>query len=374
MAFQVFQVFPENADLTPCKRVKFGIDPTFPRLHLGHLVPLRLAKKMMLEGHKLTIVLGTFTAQLGDPSGRDATRPILAESDVEANADSIFSQIKKILGKENFGTDHFDEIVPHKWVICRNGWLHNKMTLPTFMKQVAKFTLSHMTSRNAFQDRIANNQSIGMHELLVPICQGWDSVALQSEIEIGGQDQLFNFQVARHLQEANGQKPQACIMLPIINGTDGRKMSKSLGNCVFFDEDPNDIFGKVMSIPDAVMEEWFPLFVDFMVDDIHPMNKKKILALEIVNQLHGLQLAQSAQENCLKTVQNKELPSDIPTIPATPLLNAVVACCTISKTAARQRLKDGAVKVDGVKVFDEQLMLKPGQVVQCGRRDFVRIN
>jgi len=364
-----FQVFPENADLPPCKRVKFGIDPTFPRLHLGHLVPLRLAKKMMQEGHQLTIVLGTFTAQLGDPSGRDTTRPILAEDDVEANAESIFVQIKQILGNDNFGPES-----PGKWTICKNGWLHNQMTLPTFMKQVAKFTLSHMTSRNAFQDRIANQQSIGMHELLVPICQGWDSVALRSEIEIGGQDQLFNFQVARHLQEANGQKPQSCIMMPIINGTDGRKMSKSLDNCIFFDEDPNDVFGKVMSIPDAVMQEWFPLFVDFTVEDIHPMDKKKILAVEIVNQLHTLQVAQAAQEHFLKTVQNKELPPDIPTLPASSLLSAVVACCNISKTAARQRLKDGAVKVDGTKVFDEQLLLQSGQVVQCGRRDFVRIN
>lgn len=364
-----FQVFPENADLLPCKRVKFGIDPTFPRLHLGHLVPLRLAKKMMQDGHKLTIVLGTFTAQLGDPSGRDTTRPILGEAEVEANAESIFVQINKILGEDNFGPE-----APGKWTICKNGWLHNQMTLPTFMKQVANFTLSHMTSRNAFQDRIANQQSIGMHELLVPICQGWDSVALQSEIEIGGQDQLFNFQIARHLQEANGQKPQSCIMMPIINGTDGRKMSKSLGNCIFFDEHPNDVFGKVMSIPDAVMEEWIPLFVDFPVDGIHPMDKKKFLAVEIVKQLHTPQIALAAQEHFLKTVQNKELPPDIPTLPPSSLLNAVVTCCNISKTAARQRLKDGAVKVDGTKVFDEQLLLQPGQVVQCGRRDFARIN
>lgn len=366
-----FQVFPENADLSPFKRVKFGIDPTFPRLHLGHLVPLRLAKKMMLDGHHLTIVLGTFTAQLGDPSGRDSTRPILAEAEVEANAKSILSQIFNILGEENIA---LYENIPGKWTLCKNGWLHNQMTLPTFMKQVAKFTLSHMTSRNAFQDRIDNKQSIGMHELLVPICQGWDSVALKSEIEIGGQDQLFNFQIARQLQEANGQKPQSCIMMPIINGTDGRKMSKSLGNCIFFDDDPNDVFGKVMCISDAVMEEWFPLFVDFTVeDDVHPMDKKKILAVEIVKQLHTSDVAEAAQENFYKTVQNKELPTDISTLPASSLLNAVVACCNISKTAARQRLREGAVKVDGVKTFDEQFVLSAGQTVQCGRRDFARI-
>lgn len=371
-----FQIFPENADLTPCKRVKFGIDPTFPRLHLGHLVPLRLAKKMMQEGHQLTIVLGTFTAQLGDPSGRDTTRPILSQDEVESNAMSIFKQVHKILGENAFAGGECGQLsyAPEMWTLCKNGWLHNEMTLPAFMKQVANFTLTHMTSRNAFQERIANQQSIGMHELLVPICQGWDSVALQSEIEIGGQDQLFNFQIARHLQEANGQKPQSCIMLPIINGTDGRKMSKSLGNCIFFDEDPNDIFGKIMSIPDSVMEEWFPLFVDFAIPNAHPMDKKKILAVEIISQLHTLPIARLAQEHFRKTVQAKEVPPDMPTASARPLLEIVVLRCNISKTAARKRLKDGAIKIDGVKVFDEQLLLTTGQVVQCGRRDFVRID
>lgn len=362
-----FQVFPENADLSPCKRVKFGIDPTFPRLHLGHLVPLRLVKKMMNEGHHLTIVLGTFTAQLGDPSGRDTTRPILSAEEVEANADAIQIQIERILGP------NLSANIPGTWFLCKNGWLHNTMTLPTFMKQVANFTLAHMTSRNAFQDRIANQQSIGMHELLVPICQGWDSVVLETEIEVGGQDQLFNFQIARHLQEANGQKPQSCIMMPIINGTDGRKMSKSLGNCIFFDEHPNDIFGKVMSIPDIVMEEWLPLFVDFAIQEIHPMEKKKILAFEIVSQLSSKEIAQAAQEHFQQTVQNKEIPTDIPLIVAKTLLEAVMLCCKISKTAARQRLKEGAVKIAGIKMFDEKLALEPGQIIQCGRRDFVQV-
>ena len=370
----MFQTFPENADISPSKRVKFGIDPTFPRLHLGHLVPLRHVKEMMNLGHEITIVLGTFTAQLGDPSGRDTTRPILSEEEVGKNAEYIFVQIYKFLGEKNFSS--ISE--KGKWTLCKNNWLHNQMRLPQFMKLVSKFTLSYMTSRNAFQERIANNQSIGLHELLVPVCQGWDSVALNAEIEVGGQDQLFNFQVARQMQLDEGKKPQACIMMPIINGTDGRKMSKSLGNCIFLDEDPKDIFGKVMSIPDSVMEEWFPLFTSFTIDSTNdPMENKKKLAREIVTMLHSSEIAIEANQYFVDTIQNKELPEDIPEIQASTLLDAVLKIDKISKTAARKLIEAGAVRLHTttvpVKIFDEKLVLESGQVIQCGKRRFARI-
>lgn len=354
------QVFPQDADIAPSKRVKFGIDPTFPRLHLGHFVPLRLVKKMMAQGHNATIVLGTFTAQLGDPSGRDTTRPILAADEVDRNADAICEQVKRILGNVEF---------------FKNSWVHNTMQVPQFMKLASQFTLSHMTGRNAFAKRIEEGNSIALHELLVPLCQGWDSVVLKAEIEIGGQDQLFNFQVARTLQEAEGQKPQACIMLPIINGTDGRKMSKSLGNCIFLDEPPEDIFGKVMSIPDNVMEEWWPLFVDFTTDEtIHPMDKKMLLATEIVAQLHSVEKAIAAQTHFVSTVQKKELPLDIPNIEAKTILEAVVKLTNGSKTAARRLLEAGGVRIDGEKVSNETTPLKAGQVIQSGKRLFGRIS
>lgn len=355
------KVFPDNADLSPPKRVKFGIDPTFPRLHLGHFVPLRLVKKMMREGHRCTIVLGTFTAQLGDPSGRDTTRPILSAQEVENNATAITRQIWQALGTDDI-------------CIFHNHRLHNFMCVPEFLKLASKFTLAHMTSRDAFAKRIEEGNSIALHELLVPICQGMDSVHLQAEIEIGGQDQLFNFQVARRLQQEQGQKPQANILLPIINGTDGRKMSKSLGNCIFLDEVPADIFGKVMSISDAVMEEWFPLFVDFTVsEDVHPMDKKKMLATEIVAQLHGVEAAFKAGENFLTTIQKKELPDDIPTISVSTALDAVVTMAGISRNAGRQLLRAGAVRIDGAKVTDEAHPVRPGQIVKCGKREFARI-
>lgn len=292
-----FQVFPQDGDISPPKRVKFGIDPTIDRLHLGHFIPLRLIRKLQKQGHQVTIVLGTFTAQLGDPSGRDSTRPILDEATTKRNAQAIMEQVKKLL--------------PQGFIFCCNDNIHNNMRLPEFMGLVSKFTLAHLTSRNSFQQRIQNQQPIGMHELLVPLLQGWDSVALHTEIEVGGQDQLFNFQIARQLQELQGQPPQTCLMLPIINGTDGRKMSKSLGNCIFLDEPPRDIFGKVMSIPDTVMDEWFPLLTD-REPLTHPMQSKKRLAYDIVQQLHD----QPTADDCLlffeSTVQHKGLPDNIP--------------------------------------------------------------
>lgn len=366
-----FQMFPAEATIGENKRVKFGIDPTFPRLHLGHLVPIRFVRSLMHKGHHVIIVLGTFTAQLGDPSGRDTTRPILSKIEVKKNAESIWGQIEPILGEQNFGNN------PGNWSICQNHELHEAMNVPEFMRIVSKFTLAHMTSRNAFQARIEHGQSIGMHELLVPICQGWDSVALKSEIEVGGQDQLFNFQIARQMQESEEQKPQTCILMPIINGTDGRKMSKSLGNCIFLDEEAEDMFGKIMSIPDTVMEEWFPLLVDFSFSEetqnMHPMEKKKILATEIVKQLHSEEDAVEANDQFFKIVQKKELPQDIPDVKADNLLQAIVIAGYLSKTAARQRLKDGAVKLDGIKVFDENLIVKKGQILQVGKRTFGRI-
>jgi tyrosyl-tRNA synthetase len=355
-----FQVFPENSDVTPRKRVKFGIDPTFPRLHLGHLVPLRLVKKMKADGHDVTIVLGTFTAQLGDPSGREKARPILSEDEVLQNASHITVQVRKLLGQDI-------------QLFANGEAAFNQMTVPDMMLLASKFTVQQALSRDSFQKRLTDKQPLGLHELFVPILQGWDSVALKTEIEIGGQDQLFNFQVARQLQEAWGQKPQTCILLPIISGTDGRKMSKSLGNCIFLDETPDDMFGKVMSIPDTVMEEWFPLFCDFTVEDTHPMDKKKMLATEIVAQTHSLEVAWKAGETFVANIQNKEVPQDIPTIPASTILEAVVGMTGLSKTAARQRLKEGGVRVDGNKVFDEKLQLSAGQLVQGGKRCFAKV-
>jgi len=347
----MFTIFPPNSDISPSKKVKFGIDPTFPKLHLGHLVPLRHVRKMQEQGHKITIVLGTFTAQLGDPSGRDKTRPILSADIVKENANNIKAQVNKILH------DGFD--------IFENHTLHNDIRLPEFLSIISKFTLSHITSRDSFAERIQNKQSIALHELLVPICQGLDSLHLQSEVEIGGQDQLFNFQIARELQINHGDKPQSCIMMPIINGTDGRKMSKSLNNCIFLDEDPNEIFGKVMRISDEVMKEWNPLLSNINIID-HPMENKKALAHDIVRQLHDKEKADESLAFFEKIIQSKNVPDDVQIVPISDLITIVANIRQCSKTSAKRLIEDGAVRVDGEKAVMGQQIIS-GQTIKIGR-------
>lgn len=347
----MFTIFPEQENiaafkLESAKRIKFGIDPTFPRLHLGHLVPLRLVKKLQEQGHDITIVLGTFTAQLGDPSGCDHTRPVLTVDEVKTNADAIAVQVKKLLHP---GFKFFE-----------NAKLHNKIKLPQFLRIAANFTVAHMLSRDGFRDRMAKQSAIALHELLVPICQGLDSVRLRTEIEIGGQDQLFNFQIARQLQAAMcpSDKPQICFMTPIIVGTDGRKMSKSLGNCVFLDEEPANMFGKIMSISDAVMEEWFCLLSDLHPVD-HPMQSKKLLAHDIVRQLHSESDANQALDNFERTIQRKEAPETVKPIRATDLIGAVVELRACSKSEARRLIDSKAVKLsDGLNL---------GSIIRIGR-------
>lgn len=351
--------FPHEAPIPAKGMVKFGIDPTFSRLHLGHLVPLRLVREMQRRGHPVTIVLGTFTAQLGDPSGRDTTRPILSMGTVDSNAIEIAKMVEKFLGKGTF--DFF-----------LNGLLHHKTSLPDFLKICADFTVGQMMARNAFQERQKVGHPIALHELLVPICQGWDSVHLEAAVEIGGQDQLFNFQVARFLQEKHGQTPQVCLMSPILRGTDGQKMSKSLNNCVFLDDAPEEMFGKVMSISDEVMREWIPLLSDEPNEHEHPMWEKMQLAYDITKQLHGQESASRAWEHFGKIVQNKEVPSDIPTISASTVVEAVTRIRQCSKGEARRLIAGGGIAVDGVKV-EKDGPVSVGQVVKAGKRDFGRV-
>lgn len=350
-------IFPEGSDIKDLKRVKFGIDPTFPALHLGHLVPLRVVRQLQEQGKDVTIVLGSFTAQLGDPSGKDQTRPILSKEDVERNAETILRQVEMVL-------------LPG-FRVFRNGDLFNTMTVPELMKIVSDFSVQQMASRNSFANRLENNIPIGVHELIVPILQGTDSVHLKSEIEVGGTDQLFNFQMARRLQEFNGQEPEVCILAPIVNGTDGRKMSKSLGNCIFLDDDPTDIFGKCMSISDETMEEWIPLLTDEN-RELQPMARKKKMAFDIVEQLFDTSMAETCFKQFEDRIQNKEIPEDIPEIKAVEIIEAVVAIRGCSRSEARRLIESGAVKLDDIKV-DSETSLSPGQVMKVGKRGFGKI-
>lgn len=352
------EIFPKDSDLSKLNRVKFGIDPTFPKLHLGHLVPLRVVRKMQDEGKDVTIVLGTFTAQMGDPSGKDQTRPILSKADVEDNAEHILNQLNLIL-KPGFS-------------VFRNGDLFNVMTVPTLLETVSKFTTQNLLSRDAFQKRMENEQSIGLHELIVPILQGTDSVHLKSEIEIGGSDQLFNFQIARRLQELYGQKPEVCLMAPIINGTDGRKMSKSLGNCILLDDSSEYIFGKCMSISDDVMNEWIPLLTDLTDLDENPMRRKKQMSHDILRQIKGKEEADLALMNFTNTIQSRNLPENIDEIVKCDLIEFITKVRDCSNSDARRLLNAGSVKVDGSKI-EAGFELQSGQIVKIGKRNFAKV-
>jgi tyrosyl-tRNA synthetase len=352
-----FKTVPDKIDLTPPKRIKFGIDPTYSRLHLGHLVPLRFIRKLKEQGHQITIVLGTFTAQLGDPSGRDATRPILDFQEVFNNANAIRGIV-------------WDLIQPQSTV--ENHRHLDQIPLSTFLRHAAEFTLAHMMSRDGFREREANGQPIGLHELLYPVCQALDSLELNTEIEIGGQDQLFAFQLARQLQENHGFKPQDCILMPIINGTDGRKMSKSFGNCIWLDDNAYHIYGKVMSISDTTMTEWYPLLTDLQPLQ-HPMASKKQLAHDIATQLWGIDIASEAQRSFELTIQQGQAPEQIPVTHKLSLLPAVMEIRNCSKAEARRLVEQGAVTIDGLRTITE-CALQVGSVIKIGNRHFAKVD
>lgn len=340
-------------------RVKFGIDPTSDKLHLGHLIPLLLVKDFKEKGHKIDIVLGTFTAQMGDPSGKDTMRPILKLKETQRNAESIITQLNRILG-EGFDV-HFN-----------NTWF-DKMSMPEMMSILSKFTTGNLLSRDSFQQRMEKNNPIGMHELIVPILQGFDSVHLKSDIEIGGTDQLFNFKISRQMQELFHQEPENCFLMPIINGTDGRKMSKSFGNCIFINDEPQDIFGKVMSISDTTMHEWIPLFFDSEIEKQHPIKMKKVLAHKITELIWGTELADKARNHFESVIQGDALPEVIDEIELTTLVDSIMTIRKSSRNEARRLLKAKAVKVNGEVALKEEIELKTGDIIRVGKRDFGKI-
>lgn len=253
------KVFPESADISSLRVLKFGIDPTFNRLHLGHLVPLAYLKRQMKKD--ITLILGTITAQLGDPSGQEKTRPILLSEQVMSNTKELAKQLQ--------------EIVPSARILCQES-----VESISLLRIASHFTVTKMMSRDGF----ARRESVGTHELMVPILQAMDSVRFNTELEIGGEDQLFNFELTREVQKIHGQKSQACALFPIIRGNDGRKMSKSLGNCIWLD-DPQ-IKQRIMSIPDDVMDEWLPFFTEGEVPN-HPKDRKEYLADQIILLIRG---------------------------------------------------------------------------------------
>jgi tyrosyl-tRNA synthetase len=287
-------------------RVKAGFDPTAPDLHVGHTVLIRKLKHFQDLGHTVIFLIGDFTGMIGDPTGRSVTRPPLTRADIERNAETYKAQVFKILD-------------PQKTVVDFNSRWFSKMTAEDFIRLAAKFTVSQMLEREEFHKRFQEEKPIAIHELLYSICQGYDSVALEADVELGGTDQKFNLLMGRVLQKDYGQPSQIILTMPILEGTDGvQKMSKSYGNYIGISEPPQEIYGKVMSVSDALMWRYYELLTDVtssaieqMKAGMHPMQAKKNLAAQIVKDFHGEQAAEQAAENWAKQFQKDEVPENI---------------------------------------------------------------
>lgn len=351
-------------------KVKLGCDPTSPDLHLGHSVALSLMRRFQDLGHKGILVIGDFTASVGDPSGRDSTRPVLPREQILANAKTYTEQAFKVLD-------------PAKTEVRFNGeWLNPFISGKELLQTLQKVTVAQVLERDDFKKRMAAGNPISLLEVLYSLFQGQDSVALNADVELGGTDQIFNLLVGRQLQKNHGQEPQVAITVPLLVGLDGvKKMSKSYGNYVGLTDAPNDMFGKLMSIPDELMPMYYELLTSENMDDIkamHPMAAKKKLAGLLVTRFHGEAAAKAALENFEKVFSKKELPTDMPEFKpeAGALLSAVIFAAGVapSKNKARGLIDQGAVRLKGEKVTqDGPLSFENGDVLQIGKRHFFKL-
>ena len=360
--------------------VKLGLDPTAPDIHLGHTVPLRKLRLFQEFGHQVVIVIGGFTARIGDPTGKSVTRPPLTKEEVLKNAETYKTQIFKVLDSE-------------KTIVRDNSeWLES-MNFADVLRLASSYTVARMMERDDFSKRFKEGRAIGVHEFMYPLMQGQDSVALHADVEFGGTDQTFNLLMGRHLQELEGQEPQVVITMPLLEGLDGvQKMSKSLGNYIGIDEEPKEMYGKAMSIPDELMMRYFMLVTDMPIEEqedmekrlesgeLHPRDAKMQLARTIVRLYHGEEAALEAEEEFKRVFQQRALPTDIPECamdaPTEPIFVpqfCTDAGLTASNGEARRSIKAGAFKVNGEKYTEENLTLEEGMIVQVGKRKFVKI-
>ena len=351
-------------------KAKLGCDPTSADLHLGHSVALSLLRRFQDLGHKAVLVIGDFTAAVGDPSGRDSTRPVLPREKILENAKTYTDQAFKVLD-------------PAKTEIRFNSeWLEPFTTGKELLQTLQKVTVAQVLERDDFKKRMAAGNPISMLEVLYSLFQGQDSVALQADVELGGTDQIFNLLVGRQLQKNHGQEPQVAITVPLLVGLDGvKKMSKSYGNYVGLNDEPGDMFGKLMSIPDELMPMYYELLTSENMDEIktmHPMAAKKKLAGLLVARFHSQEAAAAALENFEKVFSKKELPTDMPQFKPEEgaLLSAVIfaAGAAQSKNKARGLIDQGAVRLKGEKVTaDGPLTFETGDVLQVGKRYFFKL-
>ncbi len=360
-------------------RIKLGLDPTSPDIHLGHTVVLRKMRQFQDLGHKAVLIIGDYTARIGDPSGQDTTRPILSPEQIKENAETYFQQAGKIL-------DTSEKKLEIKY---NSEWLE-KLTAMEIIQLVAKKTVTQMLQRDSFKKRLRADEDIFMHEFLYPLMQGYDSVMIRSDVELGGTDQTFNNLVGRDIQRAYGQKPQIVITTPIVVGLDGKeKMSKSKGNYIGVTDEPNDMFGKVMSISDDMMENYFTLLTDLPSEKIadfvnpkktHPKEAKVLLGKTIVAQFYNEATAQLAAAEFDKVFAKGQLPDDMPEVEmsSAPIsVKELLLACNLVETGgeAKRMVAQSAVNIAGQKAADPNAQITPedGMVIQVGKRKFARL-
>lgn len=370
--------FEQKIDSGKKLRIKLGVDPSSPDIHLGHAVALWQLKKFQDAGHTVIFLIGDYTALIGDPSGKNKTRPILSDQEIKANAKTYMDQVGKILDM-------------NKIEIRKNSEWFSKMSLQDIIRLGSRFSVANIIERDDFEKRLKSNQEISMHELFYPMMQAYDSVMLEADIEMGGTDQKFNLLAGRELQRKMGQPAQAVVITELLVGLDGReKMSKSLGNYIGVNENPNSQYGKTMSIKDEMIIKYFQLCTHFpneqiseyalqLKDGMNPRDIKAKLAHEIVSIYHGKTEADKAEQDFIAQFKNKEIPDDIIELklegnfPASLLLINLSAAS--SNSDARRLIKQGGMKIDGTKITEEDAVVSthPGMIVQVGKRRFWKI-
>lgn len=359
-------------------RIKLGLDPTAPDIHLGHTVVLNKLRQFQDLGHEVHLIIGDATGRIGDPSGRSETRKQLSDDEIKVNAATYQEQVFKVLDK-NKTVVHYNS----KWLL--------DMNLEAVLRLAGKYTVARMLERDDFEKRYKEGMPIGVHEFLYPLMQGYDSVELQADVELGGTDQKFNLLVGRHLLREYGYEPQIALMMPILEGTDGvQKMSKSLGNYIGVNDEPYEMFGKIMSINDSLITRYFELLTRVDMKEIkemqnemdagklNPRDAKIRLAKEIITMYHNSQEAANAEKRFRLIYSQGDIPDDIPEVivdenevwlPQFLQDNNMVS----SNSDGRRMLQQGAVKVNGKKQDSEKLQVSDGMVIQVGKRKFIRI-
>jgi len=362
-------------------KIKAGFDPTAPDLHLGHTVLINKLRQFQLQGHEIIFLIGDFTGMIGDPSGKNVTRKPLTKEEVLANAETYKEQVFKILD-------------PAKTIVAFNSTWMEKLGAAGMLKLASRQTVARMMERDDFKKRYASGQAIAIHEFMYPLVQGWDSVALESDVELGGTDQKFNLLMGRELQKSEGQRPQTVLMMPLLEGLDGvQKMSKSLGNYIGITDSPSDMFGKIMSISDVLMWRYYELLsfkplaeIEAYKTDIeqgkNPRDVKIDLAKELIARFHDEAAATAAHQEFINRFQKGAMPDEMPELELIPeggeiaIANLLKEADLVGSTSdAYRMIKQGAAKLDGEKITDRNLVITRGSnaVYQVGKRKFARV-